>query len=101
MSKQIRALLVKPSFHPIGISMDNNLTAFQNMVMGYIETINLNNTYVAIVNEEGKLRNLEANFKTDRDVIVGNAVICRVKGDNFASLKKGDEDEILKLIELL
>lgn len=101
MSDQIKVMFVKPCWEPQIIKMENNLTAFQDMVMGYIETVNLDDTFVAIVNEEGKLRDLEMNFQTENDVIVGNAVICRTSGDEFSGLKKGDEDKILDLIKLL
>jgi hypothetical protein len=101
MSDTIKVLLVKPDWTPQIIKIESNLTAFQDMVMGYIEMVRISDEYVAIVNEEGHLRKLDLNFQTDIDVIVGNAIICRTKGENFASLKNGDEDKILDLIELL
>lgn len=58
------------------------LAEMQNIVGGYIEQLPANNgEYVLIVNEEGKLLNLEYNplatlFYNNRDTIVGNVIFC-------------------------
>ena len=68
--------------------MSNTLQAFQKAVDGPIETISIvPQGIVCIVNEEGKLRNLEPNFYMGRapfgDRIVGTAVIVGTDGEEF------------------
>lgn len=52
----------------------------QDLVEGYVERIALENGDVLLVNEEGRLENLDLNFEASKLVgipIVGNAVVVK------------------------
>ena len=54
----------------------------QSLVEGYVEKIALENGDVLLVNEEGRLENLEVNAEASKLVgvpIVGNAVVIKNK----------------------
>lgn len=75
--------------------IDNTLKAFQELVGGYMETSKIwagkDSEYIAVVDEEGKLKGLEPNIYGNRDVLVGPIVITKSNGkDDFASLSKED-----------
>lgn len=68
--------------------MSNTLRALQKAVGGPIETVRITDDAICIVNEEGKLRNLEPNFFVGTlpfaDLIVGTAVIVGTNGEEFS-----------------
>lgn len=62
-----------------------SLSELQGFVEGYIEIVDLRNGKIMVVNEEGKLKDLPFNHAatkiyaetySNRDVIVGNALVC-------------------------
>ena len=85
---KLRAIIKRPDErfgHVTNIS--DTLENLQKTVEGPIETVKLIDGAVLIVNEEGKLRNLERNFFMGRppfgDVIVGTVAVLGTKGDEF------------------
>jgi hypothetical protein len=63
-----------------------SLSELQDFVEGYIEIIDLRNGKIMVVNEEGKLKDLPFNHAatkiyakvySNRDIIVGNALVCK------------------------
>ena len=89
----IQVVVVEPMKAPYTKEIPNDLTAFQEIVDGYIEIMNIGKTetdgYLAMtVNEEGKLRNLpfnkRINGKNGSDLIVGTFFITayNMQGDN-------------------
>lgn len=106
---QIKALVLNQSeiCSVCPMRIDNDLTALQKLVSGYLEVINLADGLVMVVNEEGKLRKMPKNthatsilhaFKGPHDWIAGPAVIVAAKGDDFTSL---DYLQLGKLIEIM
>ena len=84
--------------------IDNTLETFQSIVGGYIETYRLTNDLLIILNEEGKLIELEPNFvipchNNQREIIVGNVAIVTTKDCEFEGLNK-DHMDFLKAIGL-
>ena len=82
---KIKAIIKRPDEkygHVTNISI--SLKNLQNIVGGPIEVVRLMDDHVLIVNEEGKLRGLEQNFKIPGDIIVGEAVVLGVKGEDFS-----------------
>ena len=74
--------------------MSNTLRAFQKAVGGNIETVSICKGVTMVVNEEGKILDLDANFAFGsfgfwRDLIQGTAVIVGVNGDEFTDLPEG------------
>lgn len=60
---------------------DFSLEELQKIVGGYIEIVNLNEEYIMVVNEEGKLLGLPINsgatIMAQRGLIVGDVLVCR------------------------
>ena len=71
-------------------NISNTLENLQKTVGGKIETLYLGHGLILIVNEEGKLMNLEPNFRTGRgffaDTIVGTAIVVGQNGDDFGDI---------------
>jgi Domain of unknown function (DUF3846) len=78
--KQIKVLIVEPN-RPARIeTISNSLQTFQRLVGGYIEHIR-EDGYDIIINEEGKLINLEPNFMIygGQDFIAGVAIFVGIE----------------------
>lgn len=78
--------------------IDNELSALQDLVGGYIQTINLPGRIIMIVNEEGKLMGLKPNFRLEHDLIVGTAVFVSADGEEFAGLSERQENYIWRMM---
>lgn len=94
----IKALYKEPGKALTQKYVPNTLDALQRTVGGYIEVVPLRPDLVMIVNEEGKLRQMETNFRICLggwvDEIVGPALFVGVDGDEFADCPLGDSDLI-------
>lgn len=77
----------------------NELSLFQQLVDGYIETITLRDGLIMIVNEEGKIRDLEPNFyfATIDDDIRGTALFVGADGEEFAEIRPQDLEFLREL----
>lgn len=92
----MRVLRITPSNGHEVIDVPNELVALHKAVGGLIEVVWLTPRMVMIINEEGKLRSLPDNdaatviyqyyHHNSCDVIVGNALIVGVAGDEFTDL---------------
>lgn len=72
-------------------NISTSLKNLQKTVDGYIEIVTvLNNPKVVMIcNEEGKLKNLQRNFRmgmTFPDIIRGTVIICGADGDDLADI---------------
>lgn len=98
MRDVIRGLLIEPGGEPTQIAFVDKLEKYQELVGGYIETIQLQDSWgptgiIAIVNEEGRIRGLEPCGWLEYGAgewLVGPVLFVRENGDEFDSLK--DED---------
>lgn len=81
--------------------ISNKLETFKDLVNGYLECLRLNNGIVIILNEEGKLLDLEPNLFYNNDILVGNLIFCEsdLEG-NFTSLSE-NSIEYLKELTLI
>lgn len=86
MSDKIKCYVKRPDSKLYSTWISNNLENLQRFVGGYIEVVHVTQNIVMICNEEGKLRNLEPNFRWLYDVIVGPVIFCGVKGEEFADM---------------
>lgn len=88
----MRVLVKNPGEDPKTMVITNNLHLLQQLVDGPIEVHTLTDGLVMIVNEEGKLKNLEPNFYVDRlkDTILGTAIFCGEDGEDFADIDEHD-----------
>ena len=79
------ALILKTDFTQVELNPKNgtdfSLEELQKIVGGYIEIVNLNEEYIMVVNEEGKLLGLPANPSATiiarQGLIVGDVLVCR------------------------
>jgi len=95
----MKVLLKRPNEKFEEIEIENTLKAMQSLVNGYIECIptDISDKLFMVVNEEGKLYDLEPNFYYYTDIIVGNAVFVRVDNNgNWKSISNKQIDEIKK-----
>lgn len=76
--------------------IENSLKVLQNYVGGDIQVVGLTQGLVIICNDDGKILGLPVNRAiTDGaervyDVVVGNALIVRTAGEEFASITEAD-----------
>lgn len=73
----------------------NTLKALQGYVGGTIQVVSLTKGLFVICNDDGKILKLPVNRAiTDNgyvyDVVVGNALVVRVDGEEFASISEED-----------
>lgn len=78
--------------------IDNELSALQDLVGGYIQTVYLPHGVIMIVNEEGKLMGLKPNFRLEHDLIVGTAVFVSADGEEFTGLSERQENYIWRMM---
>ena len=78
--------------------IDNELSALQDLVGGYIQTVYLPHGVIMIVNEEGKLMGLKPKFRLEHDLIVGTAVFVSADREEFAGLSERQENYIWRMM---
>ena len=81
--EKIKCLYIKPYELPEEVEIDKKLEAYQKLVKGYIECINLDDV-VLICNDEGKINNMPLNRDIGFDIIAGPFLIV---GDDY---ERGD-----------
>lgn len=81
--EKIKCLYIKPYELPEEREIDKKLEAYQKLVKGYIECINLDDV-VLICNDEGKINNMPLNRDIGFDIIAGPFLIV---GDDY---ERGD-----------
>lgn len=95
----MRILYKEPGKAPRTMVIAQDLGIMQQLVGGYIEPIRISDKTVLIVNEEGKLKKMDPNFilavEGRVDLILGPAIFCGEKGEDFASLPKDELDRIM------
>jgi phosphopentomutase len=91
----MRVLYKAPGEVPRTMVIPNELGVLQQLVGGYIEVVKIGRILI-IVNEEGKLEQLEKNFRVEvyDDTIRGSAVFVRANGAEFDSLTGKDIEEL-------
>lgn len=87
-SSEIRVLRVRPGQAPEQIQIPNTLSAFQQEVGGWIETVPLGDGAILICNEEGKLTGMDGNRRLGNDIIAGPFLVVGDDGNgDFCSLR--------------
>ena len=99
--KVIEGLIIEPNQFPRKLRIENELSAFQKAVKGYIECIDLPNGATIICNEEGKIngeplnRILYDDYGEKADVIAGTFVAVGFNDNGeFTSLTLEQADDI-------
>ncbi|MGN1369541.1 MAG: DUF3846 domain-containing protein [Aristaeellaceae bacterium] len=78
--------------------VENKLEAFQALVGGHIETVPVSETMVLLVNDEGKINGMEANFPYRGDLLCGTVVAVGVRGDEFASCPARSNADMMRVL---
>lgn len=95
--ENINVAVVEVNKEPYLKEIPNTLEALKGIVQGYIEMVRLpfDHNLVLICNEEGKLMNLPPTLNLGHDVICGNFLIARDKGDgDITSLTNADIEKL-------
>lgn len=82
----MKAIIKKPGEKPRVIEIENELSALQEAVDGYIQAVPLAADACIICNEEGKLIGLPYNIRILNEIFVGNILFVGVAGEEFCSL---------------
>ena len=95
----LKGILLKTNNEYEIIEYTDDLHTLQDIVDGYIEYAPIKDNICMIINEEGKLRNMEYNELATRlfpfnDFIVGNALVVDTKDGENVSLN----DSQIKII---
>lgn len=87
MAKKIKVFIKRVGREPTMEVIDNELSALQGIVGGYIETCTLGNGRMVIIcNEEGFIKNLPYSASVSGIMFRGNLVFAGVDGDEFADV---------------
>lgn len=92
------AIIKNPGQPAFTRQINNELSALQDLVGGYIQTVYLPHGVIMIVNEEGKLMGLKPNFRLEHDLIVGTAVFVSADGEEFTGLSERQENYIWRMM---
>ena len=83
----IKIVKIEVGMPPVEKEIPNTLEVLQAEVGGLIQCVYLDDGYLAIVNEEGKINGMEMNRRLGNDIICGPFFICADNNDGeFSSL---------------
>ena len=100
-SKKIRVLRKQPGKLPEFFEIENELSAFQREVGGYIETYGIALNMTIVCNEEGKIHGLPYNCTICGETFVGTILLVGVRGDAFKSVPLAEMGDARLLLPTL
>ena len=95
----MKVIIKEPGQRPRVTEIENNLSALQQAVGGYIETVTFAEDCCIICNEEGRLQELPYNLTFCGVSFVGTILFVGVAGDEFADLSEQQVEILLKQME--
>lgn len=95
----MKIIIKEPGQRPRATEIENSLSALQQAVGGYIETVTLAEDCCIICNEEGRLQGLPYNLTFCGVSFVGTILFVGVAGDEFADLSEQQVEILLKQME--
>ena len=95
---EMRAIYKEPGKEPEIRNIDNELGTLQSLVDGWIEHLTFITGVGLIMNEEGKLRNMEPNFRYGHDMVVGPAIFVGEGGEDFTDIT---DEQAMRVLEFL
>ncbi len=95
----MKVIIKEPGKKPRITEIENSLSALQEAVGGYIETVTFAEDCCIICNEEGRLQGLPYNLTFCGVSFVGTILFVGVLGDEFADLSKECAEILLRLLE--
>lgn len=96
-----KIIVIEPDKMPYVKEISGSLESMQEIVGGYIEILPINNDYMFVLNEEGKLLDLPINFSWYNDLICGTVFICRNEVLEMGSLTDADVSLLLRSLSVL
>lgn len=95
----MKVIIKEPGQRPRETEIENSLSALQEAVGGYVETVTLAEDCCIICNEEGRLQGLPYNLTFCGVSFVGTILFVGVAGDEFADLSGQQVEILLKQME--
>ena len=95
----MKVIIKEPGQRPRETEIENSLSALQQAVGGYIETVTFAEDCGIICNEEGRLQGLLYNLTFCGVSFVGTILFVGVAGDEFADLSEQQVEILLKQME--
>ena len=95
----MKAIIKEPGKKPRITEIENKLSALQEAIGGYIETVTLAEDCCIICNEEGRLQGLPYNLTFCGILFVGTILFVGVAGDEFVDLSECQVRTIMKCME--
>ncbi len=89
--QSIKVLRVQPHCIPDVIELGNDLRSLQAAVGGHIEIVGLESGVGILLNEEGKLLQMEPNRRFGRDILVGVFYVVGSDSDSGELISLSDE----------
>lgn len=111
MGQKMRVVIIEPDKPAHIAEIENSLASMQATVGGYIEIVPAewmpggailrNRNLLLVMNEEGKLEDLEPNFplQNGSDYLFGTAFVCKGQEDEMVGLSEEEADLIVGLFE--
>lgn len=92
MAEYLKVVMVEPHKAPYVTEIEDELSALQRAVGGYIEVVGNGDGTLIVCNEEGKLEGLEGNRRIHdgMSIIAGTFFVVGEDGENFRSLTKSE-----------
>ena len=92
MAEYLKVVMVEPHKVPYVTEIEDELSALQRAVGGYIEVVGNGDGTLIVCNEEGKLEGLEGNRRIHdgMSIIAGTFFVVGEDGENFRSLTESE-----------
>ena len=84
MAEKITVLIKEPGENWERREIDNTLKAFQGIIGGHIETVQVREDLLLVVDEEGVLKQLDPNLYMRGYWLRGTIIAVGVDGEDFA-----------------
>lgn len=96
MAEYLKVVMVEPHKAPYVTEIEDELSALQRAVGGYIEVVGNGDGTLVVCNEEGKLEGLEGNRRIHdgMSIIAGTFFVVGEDGENFRSLTESEVTDI-------
>ena len=95
----MKVIIKEPGQRPRETEIENSLSALQQAVGGYVETVTFAEDCCVLCNEEGRLQGLPYSLTFCGVSFVGTILFVGVAGDEFADLSKENAEILLGQLE--
>lgn len=96
MAKTIKVLKISPGKMPEAIEIEDELSALQAAVGGYVESVTFSPDMVVLCNGDGRRLNLRSNCMIGGICFVGDILITGKQDDELSDLPQHIVDRIIR-----